>query len=244
MCYFDIHIHALCQVDDGPKTNEEMFSLIDAAYADGVRAICLTPHFHVGYFGDNTKKCELAFGELLDYVGKKYSDLKIMLGNELRYSEGCIPYLVTDQCKTMNQTKYVLVDFSETETERGIARGLERLLSAGYLPILAHAERYRALWGKLSFLSEYRSKGVKFQVDAQSLFGKFGFCTKRFAIQILKNRLADFVSSDAHDTHSRPPGMDKAYRYIEKKCSKNYAQAVCFETAMRLLCAQENEGEK
>lgn len=235
---FDIHIHALFDVDDGAKTIEEMYLMIDAAYADGVRYICFTPHFHLGYFKDNVKKRDAAFEEALKYSSQKYPDLILMLGNELRFSQGCVAYLTDGQCKTMNNTKYVLVDFSEIESSRAISDGLDTLLSAGYLPILAHAERYRSIWGNLKLISNYRSRGVKIQIDSQSLTGEFGYKIKFFAMSILKNRLADFISSDAHDVNQRPPGISKAFEIIEKKCSRNYAESICYTEALKHIGRQ------
>ena len=41
--FFDMHSHMLCGVDDGAKNPEEMLAMLEMAYADGVRALCLTP---------------------------------------------------------------------------------------------------------------------------------------------------------------------------------------------------------
>ncbi len=241
--FFDTHIHALADVDDGAKTTEEMYEMIDSAYQDGARYICLTPHFHFGYFNDNTSKRDRLFHILQKNAKEKYPDLCIMLGNELRYIKGCVAYLESGQCKTMNDTNYVLVDFSETDSKKTISNGLDRILNAGYLPILAHAERYRSIWGDLKFISDYQSKGVKIQIDTQSVLGMFGLRAKFFATLMLKNRLADFIGSDAHNMKKRSPGIKKAYEYIEKKCGKDYAEAVCFRTALNCLIGHDEEGK-
>ena len=85
MQFSDIHIHALCDCDDGAKSLEQMYKMIDAAYVDGTRYICLTPHYNPGYFGENTENVNKSFELLLEYA-KKYPDLQIILGNELRYN--------------------------------------------------------------------------------------------------------------------------------------------------------------
>ena len=68
-----------------------------------------------------------------------------------------------------------------------------------------------------------------------SIFGAFGFYAKRFVNKILAKRLADLVSSDAHDTVKRPPKINCAYGYITKKCGKEYADKVCFENAKKMI---------
>ncbi len=235
MRFSDIHIHALNDCDDGAKSQEYMYKMIHAAYVDGARYICLTPHYNPGYFDENKEKSQRSFERLLAYAGRKYPDLQLVLGNELRYNPGCVDWLSDGRCRSLNNTKYVLVDFFEGESKKMISMGLDRLLNAGYTPILAHAERYRSIRGDVAFLKEQRDNGVLVQIDARSIWGDFGCCARTFCRRILQRQLADFVSSDAHGLGTRPPGMRQAYEYIEKKCSKSYAEAVCCKNASHMI---------
>lgn len=241
MKFADLHIHALCGVDDGAKTEEEMFRLTDAAYADGAGMLCLTPHFHPGYFGDNQKKGEDAFRILKQYAAETYPDLMLQLGNELRYSRDCISWLDDGACRTLGAGNRVLVDFSRGESQKSIVGGLDRLLNGGYAPVLAHVERYDSLRGNQKVLRELRDNGVLLQVDSQSIFGGFGLGTCAWARRILCEKMADVVASDAHDLRSRPPGLNRSFHYITKKCGADYAAAVCGIIPRELL---ENEEYK
>lgn len=233
MTFADIHCHALFGVDDGARTEEDTYALLDTCYRDGIRFICFTPHFHLGYFGNNYKKISQAFSKAENYAKIKYPDLALSLGNELRYSQDAVSRLEEGLCRTMGDTDLVLVDFSEREHVSAITNGLHRLLNAGYTPILAHAERYGSLTPR--DISAFREDGVLIQLDTQSLFGGFGFRTKQRAGSILRRRIADIVASDAHDLRRRPPGITEAYHYIEKKYGRDYAQALCRDNALQLL---------
>ncbi len=235
MQFSDIHIHALYNCDDGAKSLEYMYKMIDAAYVDGAKYICLTPHYNPGYFDIKADKSLQSFEMLVEYSKKKYPDLQLVLGNELRYNPGCEQWLSDGRCRSMNNTKYVLVDFFEGEDKNVISKGLDRLLNIGYVPILAHAERYRKLRGNLPFLKEQRDNGVLIQIDTRSLFGDFGLLTRCFCKKILQNHFVDFVSSDAHSLRTRPPGIKKAYEYIRKKYGEDYAEAVCFKNAFHMI---------
>lgn len=46
MNYADMHCHMLYGVDDGAQDRETSRAMLDAAYADGTRTICFTPHCH------------------------------------------------------------------------------------------------------------------------------------------------------------------------------------------------------
>ncbi len=235
MQFSDIHIHALYNCDDGAKSLEDMHQMIDAAYADGTRYICLTPHYNPGYFGEKAIKVKESFELLLAYTKEKYPDLEIVLGNELRFNPGCEDWLSDGRCRCMNNSKYVLVDFFEREDKKTISKGLDKLLNAGYIPILAHAERYRNIRGNIAFLKEQRDNGVLIQIDTRSIFGDFGIATRMFCKKILLHYVADFVSSDAHSLHKRPPGIRNAYEYIQKKHGKDYAEAICFKNALHMI---------
>lgn len=235
MQFVDLHNHALFNTDDGPKTEKDMYSLIDAVYKDNIRYLCLTPHYHPGYFGNNEENAEAAFLKLNSYTEDKYPDLTLFRGNELRYSPGCSQWLRDGVCRTVNGTNYVLVDFSQREEESVIVKGTNMLLNAGYIPVLAHAERYRSISGNMALIRELRENGVVIQADAQSILGVFGFGSKRCCKKMLALRLIDVVSTDAHGSKIRSPSMTESYKYIEKHYSKNYAERVCFSNPMAIL---------
>ena len=235
MNFADIHFHALSGSDDGAKTESDMFAIVDAAYAEGTRHLCLTPHYHPGYYGHNRERSGAAFETLTRYAKEKYPDLTLAIGNEIHYGSGCEHWLTDGECRTMNGTDYVLIDFSYGESARVIADALNRLLNTGYRPILAHAERYTDIRGDLAFIDDMRQNGVLIQLDADSLLGGFGPLAKRFCRAMLKRRLVDFISSDAHDVDKRPPLMRPAYDYIVKKHGQQYADAVCRDNALALI---------
>ena len=112
------------------------------------------------------------------------------------------------------------------------------MLNAGYIPILAHVERYRKLLGDLRFIREYKDNGVKIQLDAESLFRGFGIRSKKFCHMILENHLADFIASDSHNSRMPLLGMKKAYDYIEKKYGEAYAKAICYDNAKQVIFNQ------
>lgn len=241
MQFADLHMHALYGVDDGAKTKSDMFAMVDAAYADGTRYLCVTPHFHPGYYKSSGEHTASAFKELQAYAAQRYADLHLALGNELHYSKDCISWLADGLCRTLNNTEYVLVDFNMAEEPRTITKGLHQLLNAGYTPVLAHAERYTKLHWALKEVKEYSAAGVLIQLDTQSLTGEFGLLARERSKAMIKLGLADFVSSDAHNGSTRPPQMAAAYAYITQKFGTDTADALCFYHGRQLLWNTEGE---
>lgn len=241
MSFFaDIHLHMLYGTDDGPKSPEQMTEMFDAAYAAGTRFFCLTPHFHLGLFGDNRESSETAFTELLSYAHRRDPELIVLLGNELRYGPAAVSWLDRGLCRTMNRTRVVLVDFQEDETESTVKNAMYRLLNAGYRPILAHAERYHTLSRSWSVYEDLKSKGVKIQINGNSLFGQWDRSAKQMSRQLLKRGLVDLICSDAHNTESRPPELQRAYGFVSDRYGADCARRLFFQNAVELLTGKQS----
>ena len=231
MFFADIHSHILSSVDDGAKTVEEMYSMVDAAYEQGTRFICATPHFYPEFFGDNGEKAESAFLQLENYCNSQYSDLRVCLGNEIFYHKGILMWLKEGLCRSLGNTNYVLLEFDNDSSEQVFMDAAKCLLNFGYVPIFAHAERYRKLG--FSRLAELRRMGVLVQVNCDSLFG--GFFEKARSRLLISKGLVDFLSSDSHDLQYRTPNMKKAYDFLDIKYGKEMADDLCYNNAMELF---------
>lgn len=237
MFFSDIHIHLLYGADDGPKTCEEMFELVDKVYAGGTRFICATPHCAPEWYGDNRASVDAAFGELQEYCKNKYPDLKVVLGNELFFDANSKVWLKNGLCRTMNNTRLVLVEFFEEEAEAEITKAVQMLLNSGYVPIIAHAERYF----KLSYerIAELRNNGVLVQVNARKNFLGFDFTEKKRLKTLLSAQLVDFVSTDAHNLSSRAPFLPEFYKIVSQKYGVEYAESIFRINAEMLIGATE-----
>ena len=240
MYFSDIHSHILYGTDDGPKNREEMFKTVDLAYENGIRLICATPHFHPGFFGDNREKASRAFDDLAEYCKNKYPDLELYIGNELYYMHEAIAWLKNGICKPMGETRSVLVEFDVESSENFIAEGVDRILNAGFVPIIAHAERYEKLgFGRIWAMKQ---NGAMVQVNASSFVTNlFDFGTKKRIKQMLSEDMIDFVSSDAHGFSRRPPEIEGAYKYLQKKYGSVLADRLCYENAKKLLLNKGSE---
>lgn len=242
--FVDLHAHILFGADDGAKTPGMMQAMLDTAYETGTRVICATPHYHPGFFGETGAPSKAAFSLLCQYA-EACPGMQVYLGNELRYAPGCVAWLDSGACRTMNGSSYVLVDFSAGAEERVILRGLKELLSAGYRPILAHAERYRRLGRRAVW--DLVADGILLSVDADSLFGAAGLRAKLCAYAMLKRRQVALVASDMHNVKTRPPSLAQAYQIVRKKFGTHYANAIFRETPLHIILSgkerEHNEQE-
>ena len=233
--FFDLHVHMLCGVDDGAGSQEEMFAMLESAYADGTRALCLTPHYSPYLFGDTLEQSAKSFAILRKYVAEKHPDMRIYLGHELGYHRSCVDALNEGRCRSMAGSRYVLVDFPESVDFFEIQSAMDLLQRSGYFPILAHTERYQELYSHFRWIKEFVEGGGIVQVNASSVGGAWGNKAKKQWIKLLKHGLVHIISSDGHNTTTRPPQMSSCLAYLQKHCSEKQVCDLVWGNAWRVI---------
>ena len=194
----DIHSHICYGIDDGSKSIEESIELLKKLSSEGVTDLFLTPHYMVdtSYTADNKTKKQIV-KELTKICKKENIDINLYLGNEI-YIDDSIDKLIKDkQISTMNDTKYILVEFSLFQYSSNYMLMIHNLITKGYKVILAHPERYIYL-NKNDILEELLDMGVLLQGNYLSLFNKYGKDAEKKLIYMLKNKYISFLGTDMH----------------------------------------------
>jgi len=213
---FDIHTHILPSVDDGARDEECTTRMLHLAAVSGTTHIVATPHFACGIEGNTLKDIKVKFNQIRK-EWKSFSEKnEFYLGNELLYGEGLVDALNRGEAMTMNETRYVLVEFPVYSDYAYVKRAVQNLNYAGYWPILAHIERYDCL-RKTEHIKELIHVGACMQVNADTVLGKNGFFVKHYILKLIKNSLVHFVASDAHSSRQRRPELKSCMDYLNKK---------------------------
>ncbi|QNM08789.1 capsular biosynthesis protein [Wansuia hejianensis] len=224
---YDIHCHALQQVDDGADSLQMALDMLAYEYTEGVRTIILTPHFRKLMFETDEKAIEEQFALLCAAAAERLPDLRLYLGCEFHVNMDMIELLEQKGKRfCMADSEYVLMEFSGRDGRAYIWERLYAAVTNGFYPIIAHAERYSVLRDNLDFVEEIVHLGARLQVNADSVIGKNGREGKKFCQQLIKRRLLDFVGSDAHDLKRRPSRIAECAAYIEKKAGHDFAEQI------------------
>lgn len=236
----DIHSHIIYDVDDGPKTLDESLELIEKSYTQGVRKIVSTSHRRKGMFETPEFKILQNFNNLKEAVKKKYPDLELYYGAEIYFTEDVLKKLSDGIIPTMNSTRFILLEFSMTTPWREIHSAISKILTLGITPIIAHIERYNALEKNKKRVQELINMGCYTQINSvhvlkPSLFFDKEKILKKRAQFFLKEYLVHCISSDMHNTNSRPPYMDEAFKIVEKKYGLKHANLLFKDNAAKLL---------
>lgn len=230
----DIHCHILPGVDDGASNEAETKQMLLIAYSEGIRCIIATPHYHGGMEVEEWDKRRAAMIVTSELASEIASDFHIIPGSEIYYSQEAVEALKSGKVWTMSGSKYVLVEFPVYAEFTYIRRAVQILQYEGYLPILAHIERYPALMS-LERIDELVNAGAYIQVNAGSVIGKEGRKVKRYIQQLLKRRYIHFIGTDAHGGTYRRPLMKKCAEYIQKKTDAAYCSKVCMKNAGKII---------
>ena len=214
----DIHNHILYGVDDGSKDLDMSLAMLKEEMEQGVSTIYLTPHQNQQTLtGPLLKERYQSF---LEELKEKGIDMDIRLGAEIYYYPGLKQDLLSGKALTMDESKYVLVEFS-TRTETNVSEIVYELVMAGFTPIIAHIERYPYL--KKEDYFDIKEAGGLIQINS----GSFSHFSSRGLIKyLLKNDLVDYVATDAHDNSRRKVDFSFVHTYIKKKYPELYTKLI------------------
>jgi protein-tyrosine phosphatase len=88
---------------------------------------------------------------------------------------------------------------------------------AGFVPILAHAERIVGAASAWRFVEEFVEQGGLVQVNAGAVGGQEGWRGKRRARRLFSRDLAHIVASDGHSTGRRRPVLTPCLRGFPRR---------------------------
>ena len=223
----DIHSHIIPFVDDGSVDLESSLALIEDAIKQGVEHIILTPHYR-SRFRLPKEKINSEFEKFSQIVKDKGLNVNLYLGQEIFMTYGVKELLEQNAVCTMANSKYVLVEF-DTENERDIVSDVYELVLLGYIPIVAHLERYFYADYKTAF--EIKQVGGLIQVNADSIVKKGRI--RRKVKRLFERALVDFVASDVHV--GRRNYMADSMKIVRKKFGNDAVRAVYYENARKIL---------
>jgi len=143
--------------------------------------------------------------------------------------------LETGRCRTLNNSRYVLMDFSEGEDFFTLSLAVNQVQRMGYMVVLAHAERYRCLFHKFHWLETFVDEGGIIQVTASACRAGWGTPSERQCKKLLRHGLVHVVSTDGHNLTKRQPKMSVCLPYLESHFDEQTIRRLVWENAMRIV---------
>lgn len=191
--YTEYHCHLLYGVDDGSSSWEETRPMLQAYESLGISEVWLTPHV-MEDFPNTTQKLQERFAELCrQYAGP----IRLHLAAEYMICPVLEERIASNDLLTLgSKAMHVLVETSYYDAPIQMDKTLDRLLSAGYVPVMAHPERSEYMTDKM--MQSMRQRGVKFQLDLFSLCSAYSPSSRLRAEKFLKQGYYDLSGTDTH----------------------------------------------
>ncbi len=233
----DIHTHILPGIDDGAETFEEAYRMAEMAVRSGVTALVATPHSNheIGFVNYESDRLEKVFLELKRILGKEKMPLQVYRGMEIWASEDMVQKIEHRKLVTLNNSRYVLVEFDYGEEHWWIDGMVQELLDAGLVPVIAHPERYYCVQENPNFLYEWRMRGTLAQMNKGSVLGKLGTAAACAARILLRHNMYSCIASDAHHSWIRTTDMVELERYLQHHYSSRYRDMLLYENPLCMI---------
>ena len=212
----DMHCHILPGLDDGCKSMKETLKVLQEAEKQNIRTMIVTPHYHPGRY----EVSPLQIQENLHMVKRRCAENNIHIslypGQECYYFSELVKRLDSGKALTLAGSRYVLVEFEPDCLFRVLLTGLQDLKENGYIPILAHFERYSCL-RNASNLMNLKERGYLLQMNFDVLRKKNSIFYKNPWRTLVEQGVVDYLGSDCHGTQFRPLHAQEACKWMEKK---------------------------
>lgn len=190
----DIHSHILPGIDDGSPDVATSIEFVKALQNLGFDKIICTPHIYKDLYPNTPASINVAKRNLQAEMERANITLKLDAAAEYMLDQDFDPNSIL--CELPK--KHVLIEMSYLTESPNTKETIFDLQINGYIPILAHPERYTFYFKDKTRLKRFKEKGGVMQLNILSILGYYGKDVKVSAEQLLKDNLYDFIGTDLH----------------------------------------------
>ena len=232
MKFCDLHTHVLPGVDDGAPTMEYALQMLRNAVASDVECVAVTPHCNRSCEAPNYLDGALQARFLQLRQAAEAFPVELVMGAEVFADEQLPDLLREKQVATINGSRYLLTEFPMGATPADFENTLQTILALGYIPLVAHPERYPAVCESPRIVMPWLDMGCHLQLTGGSILGEYGKIVRQTAACLLQHGLVACIASDAHGLHHRSNFLLDVYDHLCLRYSKHYAQLLMYEIPM------------
>ena len=215
--FVDIHSHLLPGIDDGARTFKDTLQLILSLKNIGVSQFITTPHTMYQVWDNSRESILTLLAETKLELEKNDLIIPFNAASEYLMDDQFVKLFQTGELLTLKDN-YVLVEMSYLSAPIQLYTILFDLQVAGYIPVLAHPERYTFYHNNFQEYEKLKRVGCLFQLNLLAIVGYYGNPIAKIAEQLLQKGMYDFVGTDVHH--------DKHIAFFEEKVKLKEIQAL------------------
>lgn len=220
----DFHTHIIPNIDDGSRSIEETFNLINEAKQAGFDGIILTSHYIENYYETDVPERDVWVKAISDNLKAKGIETNLYLGNEIYMSSNMMKLLIDGKASTINNSSYVLFEMPLNVEPMNLYDVIYSLQENKLIPILAHPERYNFIQKEPELVYDLIDKGVLMQANYGSILGQYGEKAQIIVKKFLEANMIHFLGTDVHRQNTIYKRIPEALMQIEEIVGKTKLQ--------------------
>jgi protein-tyrosine phosphatase len=195
--HIDIHSHLIPGIDDGAKTFEETLKLTKSLQNIGITQFITTPHVIQHVWNNSANHIKSKEASTIVELEKHQITIPFHAAAEYMLDDNFSQLFQSEPLLTLKKN-YVLVEMSYINAPIQLYAFLFDLQVAGYIPVLAHPERYLFYHNNFEEYLKLKKAGCLFQLNLLSVVGYYGKEIAMIAEKLLLKGMYDYVGSDVH----------------------------------------------
>ncbi|TJX12820.1 capsular biosynthesis protein [Tissierella creatinini] len=231
----DIHSHILPYMDDGSKDMDMSLRIAEIYVENGIYKVIATPHYMDGVMYKSNEELRIGLENLKKSLARAGIPLELYPGNEVYIKPDIIDDLEKGKISTLNDSRYILIELPMNEIPIYVEELIYELCIKGYVPIIAHPERYTKISKDPNILYRYISMGALAQINLKSIEGFYGSRVKNTAELLLKHKMIHFVGSDSHSSNHRSPDLRNSLNILSDLVDDKYFDQLTFKNQEAVL---------
>lgn len=226
----DFHSHILPGIDDGADSISTSIQMLSEMARQGVDRVISTSHYY--NFREDIKSFIMRRDEsrfrLESYIREHDLHLPDIVGAaEVRLYPGL--WKESDLfALCIEDSNYILVEMPYDNWSPWMYNEIYSIASKGYIPVMAHIERYIDFVSIKDISEKLLSLDVMVQCNADFTDERK---KRKFVKKLIKNDSLHFIGSDAHNLTSRKPCIKQAFEYIEKKYGESLINQIAYNVS-------------
>jgi protein-tyrosine phosphatase len=193
----DMHSHLIPGIDDGVKSINESVRSIKLLHEAGYTHLVTTPHIMSDYYPNTPEVIMDGLEKVRLAVQKEGIPVKIDAAAEYYIDYQFYKNFDEANLLTINN-RFVLFELSFLNPPEILKEIIFKMQTAGYIPILAHPERYSYWFRNFGIFKELKDRGVWLQLNINSFADEYGVPTRKLAEKLVKEDMVDLIGSDFH----------------------------------------------
>ena len=213
----DLHCHILPGVDDGADSPDTALAMAEIAVDAGISTVVATPHCNARDPRKNFRSVALdaAFRGLQEAFDRAGLPIRVLPGCEVLLRGDVGRLLDTQALYTLAGSRYLLVEFYFDEHPETMDAALEAVRSRGFVPVIAHPERYFCVQDRPEMAARWYERGDVLQLNKGSILGDLGERAYDTSRDFLRRGLCHVIASDAHHAQYRTPSFTRLLNELE-----------------------------